>query len=80
MEVGREEVDVGRLRALFAAEGRSLCDFCGNFETHSPDKGGDCDMGVEGSVLDKGELDREDCIEDDGGEEDMGVDESEGGC
>ena len=41
---------------------------------------GDCDMGVKGSVLDEGELEGVDCIEDDAGEEDMGVDEREGGC
>jgi len=28
-------------------------------------------MGVKGSVLDEGELDGDDCIEDEGGEEDM---------
>ena len=42
--------------------------------------GGDCDMGVKGSVLDEGELEGVDCIEDDAREEDMGVDEREGGC
>ena len=47
---------------------------------NSPDEGGDCDTGVKGSVLDEGELDGEDCIEEDVGEEDMGVDEREGGC
>jgi hypothetical protein len=46
---------------------------------YSPDEGGDYDMGVKGSVLDEGELDGDECIEDDGGEEDMGVDER-GGC
>ena len=42
--------------------------------------GGDCDMGVKGIVLNEGELEGVDCIEDDGGKEDMGVDEREGGC
>jgi hypothetical protein len=38
-------------------------------------------MGVRGRVLDEGELDGDDGIEDDEGEEDMGVDErEEGGC
>lgn len=36
-------------------------------------------MGVKGSVLDEGELDGDDCNEDDVREE-MGVDEREGGC
>ena len=36
-------------------------------------------MGVKGSLLDGGELDGDDCIEDEGGEEDMGVDEREVG-
>jgi hypothetical protein len=50
-------------------------------DRYSPDEGGDCDMGVRGRVLDEGELDGDDGIEDDEGEEDMGVDESEeGGC
>lgn len=49
-------------------------------DKYSPDEGGDCDMGVKGSVLDEGELDGDDRIEDDGGEEDMGVDKREGGC
>jgi hypothetical protein len=49
-------------------------------DRYSPDEGGDCDIGVKGSVLDEGELDGDDCIEDDVGEEDMGVDEREGGC
>jgi hypothetical protein len=49
-------------------------------DRYSPDEGGDYDMGVKGSVLDEGELDGDDCIEDDGGEEDMGVDDREGGC
>ncbi len=49
-------------------------------DRYSPDEGGDCDMGVKGRVLDEGELDGDDDIEDDGGEEDMGVDEREGGC
>jgi hypothetical protein len=50
-------------------------------DRYSPDEGGDCDMGVKGSILDEGELDGDDCIEDDGGEEDMAVDERrEGGC
>lgn len=50
-------------------------------ERYSPDEGGDCDMGVRGRVLDEGELDGDDGIEDDEGEEDMGVDErEEGGC
>jgi len=29
-------------------------------------------MGVKGNVLDEGELDGDDCIEDEGGKEDMG--------
>lgn len=33
-----------------------------------------------GVPLDEGELDGDDCIEDDNGEEDMKVDEREGGC
>jgi hypothetical protein len=38
-------------------------------------------MGVRRRVLDKGELDGDDSIEDDKGKEEMGVDESEeGGC
>ena len=49
-------------------------------DRYSPDEGGDCDMGVKGSVLDEGELDGDDCNEDDVGEEDMGVDEREGSC
>ena len=36
-------------------------------------------MGVRGRVLDDGELDGNDGIEDDGGEEDMGVEEREEG-
>jgi hypothetical protein len=40
----------------------------------------DGDMGAKGSVLDEGELDGDDRIEDDEGEEDMGVDDREGGC
>jgi len=49
-------------------------------DRYLPDEGGDCDMRVKGRVLDAGELDRDDCTEDDRGEEDMGVDEREGGC
>jgi hypothetical protein len=50
-------------------------------ERYSPDEGGDCDMGVRGRVLDEGELDGDDGIEDDGGEEDMRVDGvGEDGC
>ena len=49
-------------------------------DRYSPDEGGDCDMGIKGSILDEGELEGEDCIEEDVGEEDMGVDEREGGC
>jgi hypothetical protein len=49
-------------------------------DRYSSDEGGDCDTGVKGSVLDEGELDGDDCIEDEGGEEDMGVDEREDGC
>jgi len=49
-------------------------------DRYSPDEGGDCDIGVKGRVLDEGELEGDDDIEDDGGEEDMGVDEREGGC
>jgi len=49
-------------------------------DRYSPDEGGDCDMGVKGSILDERALDGDDCMEDDGGEEDMGVDEREGGC
>jgi hypothetical protein len=37
-------------------------------ERYSPDEGGDCDMGVMGRVLDEGELEGDDGIEDDGGE------------
>jgi hypothetical protein len=37
-------------------------------DRYSSDEGGDCDTGVKGSVLDEG------------GEEDMGVDEREDGC
>jgi hypothetical protein len=38
-------------------------------------------MGIRGRVLDDGELDGDDGIKDDGGEEDMGVEErEEGGC
>ena len=38
-------------------------------------------MGVRGRVLDDGELDGDDGIEDDGGKEDMGVEErEEGSC
>ena len=43
-------------------------------ERYSPDEGGDCDMGVKGRVLDEGELDGDDGIEDDGGEDDIEVD------
>jgi hypothetical protein len=40
-----------------------------------------CGLGVRESALGKGELDEDDGIEDDEGEEDMGVDESEeDGC
>lgn len=39
---------------------------------YSPE-GGDCDMRVKGGFLDEGELDGGGCIEDDGGEEGMGV-------
>ena len=51
-------------------------------DRYSPDEGEDCDMGVKGSVLDEREFDVDDCqgIEDDGGDEDIGVDEREGGC
>ncbi len=49
-------------------------------DRYSPDEGGDCDTGVKGRVLDEGELDRDDGIEDTGGREDMGLDESEDGC
>jgi hypothetical protein len=49
-------------------------------DRYSPDEGRDCDMGVKGSALDEGELDGEDCIEEDVGEEDMGVNEREGNC
>jgi len=45
-----------------------------------PGEGGDCAMGVEGRALDEGELKGDDNIEDDRGEEDMGVEEREGGC
>ena len=48
-------------------------------DRYSPDEGGDCDMGVKGSILEE-ELDGDDCMEDDGGEEDMAVDDREGGC
>jgi hypothetical protein len=41
-------------------------------DRYSPDEGGDCDIGVKGRVLHEGELDGNDGIEDDGGEEDMG--------
>ncbi len=37
-------------------------------------------MGVKGSVLDEGYPDGDDCIEDDVGEDNMRVDEREGGC
>jgi hypothetical protein len=49
-------------------------------DRYSPNEGGDYDMGIKGSVLDEGELDGDDCIEDDSGEKDMGVDDREGGC
>jgi hypothetical protein len=42
-------------------------------DRYSPEEGGECDMGVKGSVLDEGELEGDDCIEDDVGEEDVGV-------
>jgi hypothetical protein len=51
------------------------------WERYSPDERGDCDMGVRGRVLDEGELDGDDGIEDDRGEEDMEVDNiGEDGC
>ena len=37
-------------------------------------------MGIRGRVQDDGELDGDDGIEDDGGKEDMEVEEREGGC
>jgi len=50
-------------------------------ERYSPDEGGDSDMGVRGRVLDEGELDGEDVIEDDGGEDDIEVDAvGDNGC
>jgi hypothetical protein len=50
-------------------------------ERYSPDDRGECDMGVRGRVLDEGELDGDDGIEDDEGEEDIGVDaREEDGC
>lgn len=68
---GVGDTEVGGSRCVISVDVR---------DRYSPDEGGDCVMGVKGSVLDEGELDRDDCIEDDGGEEDMGVDEREGGC
>ncbi len=65
------DTEVGGGRRVISVEVR---------DRYSPDEGGDCDMGVEGSVLDEQELDGDECIEDDGGEEDTGVDEREGGC
>ena len=47
-------------------------------DRYSPDEGGDCDMSVKGSILEE-ELDGDDYMEDDG-EEDMVVDDREGGC
>ena len=67
---GVGDTDVGRARCVSA----EVC------ERYAPDERGDCDMGVRGRVLDEGELDGDDDIEDDGGEEDMGLDEREGGC
>ena len=65
------DTEVGGSRYVISVEVR---------DRYSPDEGGDCDMGVKGSVLDDGELDGDDCIEDDRREEDTGVDEREGGC
>jgi hypothetical protein len=65
------DTEVGGSRCVISVEVR---------DRYSPDEGGDWDMGVKGSILDEGELDGDDCIEDDGGEDDMGVDEREGGC
>lgn len=65
---GVGETDVGKTRCVTSVEVR---------ERYSPDERGDCDMGVRGRALEEGELDGDDGIEDDGGEEDMevGVDE-----
>lgn len=63
---GVGDTEVGRGRCVTSVEVR---------DRYSPDEGGDCDMGVKGSVLDEGELDGEDCIEEDVGKENMGVDE-----
>jgi hypothetical protein len=41
-------------------------------DRYSPDERGDCDIGVKGTVLHEGELDGDDGIEVDRGEEDMG--------
>ena len=49
-------------------------------DRYLPDEGGDYDMGIKGSALDEGALDGDDSIKDDVGEEDMRVDEREGGC
>ena len=62
------DTEVGGSRCVISVEVR---------DRYSPDEGGDCDIGVKGSVLDDRELDGDDCIEDDGGEEDMMVDERE---
>jgi hypothetical protein len=48
------------------------------WERYSPDEGGDCDMGVRGRVLEEGELDGDDDIENDGG--DILDERGDGGC
>jgi len=60
------DTEVGGSCCMFSVEAR---------DRYSPDEGEDCDMGINGRVLDEGELDGDDCIEDDGEGEDMGVDE-----